>query len=268
MSIPCVLDFASKAARRDVEEQAASAQTADPVEDAPKASERAVGLRFCCLKIPLQTVAFARCRTSSCRRQLWRTRLQPRRQTDVFGKHGRKNTGKHPCTWQDLAAARRARDRAESAVVRADKVVAALWDRWLQEYNANNSEKVDEIETKLKDAETKLEKAKKELKEAEQEYKDAKASVPAGRGQAGASACAVVAVDFGLQHPRVRFRAVHRFYFLGSCSPLGKDSLVVKLHCVGLQHFGEREGALGCFRFRPIWLPFVFCRCFRTGCQS
>ena len=73
-----------------------------------------------------------------------------------------------------------------------------MWDRWLQEYNANNSEKVDEIETKLKDAETKLEKAKKELKEAEQEYKDAKASVPAGRGQAGASACAVVAVDFGL----------------------------------------------------------------------
>ncbi|CAE7395910.1 unnamed protein product, partial [Symbiodinium sp. CCMP2456] len=43
----------------DVEEQAASAQIADPVEDAPKASERAVGLRFCSLKIPLQTVAFA-----------------------------------------------------------------------------------------------------------------------------------------------------------------------------------------------------------------
>ena len=52
-------DFASKAARKDVEEQAASARTADPVEDAPKASERAVGLRFCSLKIPLQTVAFA-----------------------------------------------------------------------------------------------------------------------------------------------------------------------------------------------------------------
>ena len=61
--------------------------------------------------------------------------------------------------------------------------------------------------------------------------------------------------------------------FLGSCSPLSKDPLVVKLHCVGLQQFGEREGlseqrALGCFRFMQIWLPFVFCRCFRTGCQS
>ena len=33
------------------------------------------------------------------------------------------------------------------------------------------------------------------------------------------------------------------------------------LHRVGLQHFG-------CFRFRQIWLLFVFCRCFRTGCQS
>ena len=38
------------ARRRDVEEQAASAQTTDLVEDAPKASERAVGLRFCSLK--------------------------------------------------------------------------------------------------------------------------------------------------------------------------------------------------------------------------
>ena len=37
----------------------------------------------------------------------------------------------------------------------------------------------------------------------------------------------------------VRFRALHRFGFLGSCSPLSKDSPVVKLHCVGLQHFGE-----------------------------
>ena len=27
-------------------------------------------------------------------------------------------------------------------------------------------------------------------------------------------------------------------------------------------------GALGCCRFRQIWLPFVFCRRFRTGCQS
>ena len=42
----------------------------------------------------------------------------------------------------------------------------------------------------------------------------------------------------------MRFRAVHRFYFLGSCSPLSKGQLVVKLHCVGLQLFGEREGLL------------------------
>ena len=51
LSFRCVCsDFASKAARRDVEEQAASAQTTDLVEDASKASERAVGLRFCSLK--------------------------------------------------------------------------------------------------------------------------------------------------------------------------------------------------------------------------
>ena len=71
----------------------------------------------------------------------------------------------------------------------------------------------------------------------------------------------------------VRFRGC---CFLGSCSPLGKDPLVVKLsplhvgewrglfgadgllwlsclHCVGLQHLGSGRGflsrALGCFRF-------------------
>ena len=42
----------------------------------------------------------------------------------------------------------------------------------------------------------------------------------------------------------VRFRALHRIGFLGSCSPLSMDSPVVKLHCVGLQHFREREGLL------------------------
>ena len=124
-----------------------------------------------------------------------------------------------------------------------------------------------EAKKELKEAKTELKEAKKELKEAEQKY-EAKASVQAGRVQAGASAFAVVAVAFGLQHSRVCFRAVHRFCFLGSCSPLGKDSLVVKLHCVGLQHFGEREGLLAASGFTQIWLPFAFCRRFRTGCQS
>ena len=43
----------------------------------------------------------------------------------------------------------------------------------------------------------------------------------------------------------VRFRAVHRCCFLGLfCSSLSNHPLVVKLHCAGLQHFGEREGLL------------------------
>ena len=64
-------DVASKAARRDVEEQAASAQTADPVEDAPQVSERAVGLRFCSWTIADCSLCPCWCRTSRCRRQLW-----------------------------------------------------------------------------------------------------------------------------------------------------------------------------------------------------
>ena len=120
------------------------------------------------------------------------------------------------------------------------EALAAYLQKQLLELEDSSSEKADKVkqelkdaETKLQDAETKLEKAKKELKEAEQKYA-AKASVQAGRVQAGASAFAVVAVAFGLQHSRVCFRAVHRFCFLGSCSPLGKDSPVVKLHCFGL----------------------------------
>ena len=90
----------------------------------------------------------------------------------------------------------------------------------------SSSEKAKEVKQELKEAKKELKEAKKELKEAEQKY-EAKASVQAGRGQAGASACAVVAVAFGLQHSRmvvVRFRAVHHCCFLGSCSPLSKDS--------------------------------------------
>ena len=181
-------EVASKAARRDVEEQAASAQTTDLVEDAPKASERAVGLRFC----------------------FWFRRLWPlpagagRAAAEERG--GSSQNRKQMCLantpWQDLAAARRARDRAESAVDRADQaltglgdVVAALQRQWLQEYNANNGEKADEIETKIDEIEAKrekakkeLEEAKKELKEAEQKY-DAKASVQAGRGPGGFCVC-------------------------------------------------------------------------------
>ena len=164
-------------------------------------------------------------------------------------------------------------ETAQSRLERAEALAAYL-QKQLLELEDSSSEKADKVkqelkdaETKLQDAETKLEKAKKELKEAEQKYA-AKASVQAGRVQAGASAFAVVAVAFGLQHSRVCFRAVHRFCFLGSCSPLGKDSPVVKLHCFGLQHFGEREGLLAASGFTQIWLPFAFCRRFRTGCQS
>ena len=51
----------------------------------------------------------------------------------------------------------------------------------------------------------------------------------------------------------MRFRAVHRCCFLGSCSPLKISLWLSCLHCVGWQHFGEWEGlseqGLGCFRF-------------------
>ena len=58
------------------------------------------------------------------------------------------------------------------------------------------------------------------------------------------------------------FRAVHRCCFLGSCSPFSKDHLVVKLHCVSLQHFGggwgfRSRGLLAASGFTQIWLHLV-----------
>ena len=155
----------------------------------------------------------------------------------------------------------------------AQKAVDALQAVWLQHEASGNTEEAKQAYAKFKEAKDEVGKAKLEVEKAEAKVEKAtgavKASVQAGREQAGASACATVAVAFGLQPPAWSscvFVRSNRFCFLGSCSPLGKDSLVVKLHCVGLQHFGERE--LGCFRFRQIWLLFVFCRPFRTGCQS
>ena len=121
-------------------------------------------------------------------------------------------------------------------------MVAALWDRWLQEFNAS-SEKVDEIETKLKDAETKLEKAKKELEEAEQKY-EAKASVQAGPAQAGGlvrfSRCCCVGVAPG-SWPSWTVLAFRGHALLSARIPSSLSFTVLACSRVG--------GALGCFRF-------------------
>ena len=174
----------------------------------------------------------------------------------MFGKCGGKSTGKHPCTRQDLTAAKRQRDvalrgleTAQSGLEAAQDLTAYL-QKQLLELEDSSSAKAKEAETKLekakqelKDAKKELQEAKKELKEAEQKY-EAKASVQAGREQAGASAYAVVAVAFGLQRSRmvvVRFRAVQPFLLFGVMlsSQQGFRSSLSRFHCVGLQHFGE-----------------------------
>eukprot|EP00439_Symbiodinium_sp_Y106_P065833 s1500_g10.t1 len=113
---------------------------------------------------------------------------------------------------QDLDAAKRQRDVALRGLERAEDLTAYL-QKQLLELEDSSSEKakakkelqedekeLQEAEKKLQEAKKKLQEAKKELKEAEQKY-EAKASVRAGRVQARASACAVVAVAFGLQPP-------------------------------------------------------------------
>ena len=219
--------------------QAASAQTAGPIKYATKAVRPGV-LLVCasafgsadCGLCPGRAAANERGGSSQNRKQM----------CSANGKR----TGKHPCARQDLArrvqevaikqleTAQQAVTTAQQAVTTAQEVVGRLTTLWLAE--PNGSEKANLLKQELHEAQQNYGMAQQKYAEAQQKYEEAQqnckaasASIQAGRVQAGASACAVVAVDFGLQHSRVRFRAVQRLCFLGSCSALSKGHLVVKL---------------------------------------
>ena len=103
-------------------------------------------------------------------------------------------------------------------------------------------EEFEKAKEEAKRAQSKVETAKEEAKKAREELEEAKSTAPLQAGRA--FALLHVQLLLSVRSVVVRFRALHHFCFLGSCSPLSKDSLVVKLHCFGLQHFGEPEGLL------------------------
>ena len=133
-----------------------------------------------------------------------------------------------------------------------DNEAAEKWEEKVK----RAEEKVERAEVKVETAEKKVDRAEVELDRAKQEVdkakEAAKASVPAGRGQAGASACAVVAA---LPQGRRAFSCGPPLLLFGVMlsSQQGFRSSLSRFHCVGLQHFGEREGLseqrAGCFRF-------------------
>ena len=194
--------------------QAASAQTAGPIKYATKAVRPGV-LLVCasafgsadCGLCPGRAAANERGGSSQNRKQM----------CSANGKR----TGKHPCARQDLA--RRVQEvaikqlkTAQQAVTTAQEVVGRLTTLWLAE-RPSGSEKANLLKQELNEAQQNYGMAQQKYAEAQQKYEEAQqnckaasASIQAGRVQAGASACGVVAVDFGLQHSRVRFRAVHR----------------------------------------------------------
>ena len=181
-------EVASKTARRDVEEQAASAQTTDLVEDAPKASERAVGLRFCFWFRRLWPLPAGAGRAAAEERG---GSSQNRKQMCLANG---KSTGKHPCTRQDLdqRVRRLAIDEMETAlqaVKTQTEAVNTLTALRLEERKAGRSDKANTLNEELNEAKKELAEAKKELAEAKKELAEAeynaKASVQAGRGQAG-----------------------------------------------------------------------------------
>ena len=184
---------------------------------------------------------------------------------------------------QDLAAARQLRDVAISAQKTAQDTLQFAQDtlqfvrtRWEEAVQAKDNEAAEKWEKKVERAEEKVERAEEKVETAEKKVDRAKVeldrakhevgkAIPAGRRQAGASACAVVAA---LPHGRRVFSCGPTVVaFWGHALLSARSPLVVKVYCVGLQHFGEWEGLLAASG-SVNWLPFVFCRSFRTGCQS
>ena len=154
---------------------------------------------------------------------------------------------------KDLEGAREDRDFARQ------RLRLAVQNRNQKEIK-EATEAFNKAESKVDTAKEEAERAEKEAKKANEELVKAKSTAPLQAGGA-----------FALL--RVQFVQSTIVGFWGHALLSARIPLVAKLHCVGLQHFGEREGlwdqrALGCFRFTQIWLFFVFCRCFRTGCQS
>ena len=187
-----------------------------------------------------------------------------------------KRTGKHPCARQDLAAARRARELALD--------LAAYLQKQLLELEDSSSEKAKEVKQELNEAKKELREANREVDKAKQEVEKASASVQAGRVQAGASACAVVAVAFDL-HSRmvvVRFRGGPPLLLCGVVLSSRQGSprrQAVSTAFTGgfsewrgswLLQVSQKKCGCTCFaawkrHVTQIFLHLVFCRCFRTG---
>ena len=133
-------------------------------------------------------------------------------------------------------------ETAQQAVKTAQQAVKTLTALWLEGLKAGRSDEANALKQEVKEAETKLEKA-------EQKYKDAKASVQAGPEQAGASACAVVAVAFGLQLSRMVVVCLVRatvFAFWGHALLSARILLVVSFTVLAYSTAGS---SLFCARF-------------------
>ena len=204
--------------------------------------------------------------------------------SDFASKAARRNVEEQ----EDLAAARRVQNVAINELETAQQAFTVLQNVWLQEFKANgNTEEAKQAEAKKDKAEKKVEKAEQKVKKATQEVEKARKAASASV-QAGA----VVAVALDL-HSRTVVVSVRStvFCFLGSCSHLGKDPVVVKLSPLRSLGAFRSGGALGCFRFHKklcctcftawkrhlcgsgkgvmqIFLHLVSLPMLRTGCQS
>ena len=111
-----------------------------------------------------------------------------------------------------------------------------MWDQNIKEAEKS----VDKAKRDVDKAEEQFQKAAERLKEEEAKVSAAAPAQAGGLVRFCMCSCCCCLWLAAFPHGRRVSRAGHRFCFLGSCSPLSKDSARRKLHCVGLQHSGEQ----------------------------
>eukprot|EP00439_Symbiodinium_sp_Y106_P005494 s11661_g1.t1 len=124
-----------------------------------------------------------------------------------------------------------AREQRRKAVEDQNQQKQSTWDQ-------NVEKAAKDVDKAKKD----VDKAKEDFHKAEERLKEEEAKVSAAPAQAaGGVQLLLWLLVCSIPHGRRAFRA---FLFFGVMLCSSKDQLVVKFHCVGLQHFGEWEGLL------------------------
>ena len=148
-----------------------------------------------------------------------------------------------------------ARSQRRKAVRDQNQEGQSMWDQNIKEAEKS----VDKAKRDVDKAEEQFQKAAERLKEEEAKVSAAAPAQAGGLVRFCMCSCCCC-LWFALPQGRLAFSCGPPFGFLGSCSPLGKDPLVVKLSPLRSLGAFRSGGALGCFRFHKKMRLHLFYR--------